>query len=170
LYLRRLAALAGKWLAEEERDVIGRASAAGLMTCGVLYVTVGAGPSAQGDAGSGRSVWDRVYTEVQAGRGEELYGRHCAECHGSGLDGDAVSEIPALAQDSFMQRWSSRNVDDLVSRMQRAMPPSAPGSLTRAQYVDLTAYVLKSNGFPAGFDALGTDAERLRQILIQRTP
>ena len=115
-------------------------------------------------------MWDRVFTDAQATRGEELYGRHCVECHGSGLDGDAVSEIPALAGDPFMQRWSTRSVDDLVAHMQRSMPPSAPGSLTRAQYVDLAAHLLKANGFPSGFDALGTDSERLRQIVIQRTP
>ena len=143
---------------------------AGMLLCGVVYAGVVAHAAAQGDAAGRKSVWDRVYTDAQASRGEELYGRHCAECHGSGLDGDAVTEIPALAFDSFMQRWSGRNVDDLVARMQRAMPPTAPGSLSRTQYVDLVAYVLKSNGFPSGFDALGTDAERLRQVVIQRTP
>ena len=69
-----------------------------------------------------------------------------------------------------MQRWSGKNVDDLLGRMQRSMPPTLPGSLTRAQYADLVAYLLKSNEFPSGFEALGTDSERLRQILIQRTP
>jgi mono/diheme cytochrome c family protein len=140
-----------------------------LATAALMYAAAGA-VAAQGDGAARRTVWDKVYTEAQASRGEELYGRHCAECHGSGLDGDAVTEIPALALDSFMQRWSTKNVDDLLARMQRAMPPTAPGSLTRTQYVDLVAYLLKSNGFPAGFDALGTDSERLRQIVIQRTP
>ena len=149
--------------------MIGRVTIAGLMLVGAMYVGAGVN-AAQGDGAARRSVWDKVYTEAQAGRGEELYGRHCAECHGSGLDGDAVTEIPALALDSFMQRWSTKNVDELLVRMQRAMPPTAPGSLSRAQYVDLVAYLLKANGFPAGFDALGTDSERLRQILIQRTP
>lgn len=147
-----------------------RVSAVGLALCAAMYLGAGAKALQQGETVPRRSVWDRVYTDAQAGRGEELYGRHCAECHGSGLDGDAVSEIPALAFDSFMQRWSTKNVEDLVARMQRAMPPSAPGSLPRPQYVDLAAYLLKSNGFPSGFDALGTDAERLRQIVIQRTP
>ena len=145
-------------------------STVGLLLCAAVYASVGVHAARQSDGAGRRSVWDRVYTEVQATRGEELYGRHCAECHGSGLDGDAVTEIPALAFDSFMQRWSAKNVDDLLARMQRAMPPSAPGSLTRPQYVDLVAYLLKSNGFPSGFDALGTDSERLRQIVIQRTP
>ena len=147
-----------------------RVTIAALALALLTYAAAGAVAAPQGDGAARRTVWDKVYTEVQAGRGEELYGRHCAECHGSGLDGDAVTEIPALALDSFMQRWSTKNVDDLLARMQRAMPPTAPGSLTRAQYVDLVAYLLKSNGFPSGFDALGTDSERLRQIVIQRTP
>src|SRR5262245_16535592 len=139
------------------------------MTAAAMYAAANATAASQGDGVARRTVWDKVYTEAQASRGEELYGRHCAECHGTGLDGDAVTEIPALALDAFMQRWSTRNVDDLLARMQRAMPPTAPGSLTRTQYVDLVAYLLKSNGFPSGFDALGTDSERLRQIVIQRT-
>jgi mono/diheme cytochrome c family protein len=143
---------------------------AALATAALMYAAAGAVAAPQSDGAARRTVWDKVYTEVQASRGEELYGRHCAECHGSGLDGDAVTEIPALALDSFMQRWSTKNVDDLLVRMQRAMPPAAPGSLTRVQYVDVVAYLLKSNGFPSGFDALGTDSERLRQIIIQRTP
>ena len=143
---------------------------AGLMAAAATYVGASITAAQQSEPPARRSVWDKVYTEAQASRGEELYGRHCAECHGSGLDGDAVTEIPALASDPFMQRWSAKNVDDLLGRMQRGMPPAAPGSLTRVQYVDVVAYLLKSNGFPSGFDALGTDTERLRQILIQRTP
>lgn len=147
-----------------------RAGVVVLALCAAMYFGAAANAAPQGDVSPRRSVWDRVYTDVQASRGEELYGRHCAECHGSGLDGDAVSEIPALAQDSFMQRWSTKNVDDLLASMQRAMPATAPGSLTRLQYVDLVAYLLKANGFPSGFDGLGTDSVRLRQIVIQRTP
>lgn len=147
-----------------------RVTIAALMMLALTYAAAGAVLPPQVDATARRTVWDKVYTEAQASRGEELYGRHCAECHGSNLDGDAATEIPALALDSFMQRWSTKNVDDLLTRMQRAMPPTAPGSLTRSQYADVIAYLLKSNGFPSGFDALGTDSERLRQIVIQRTP
>lgn len=144
-------------------------STAGLALCAAVCTALSVAAAREQDATAQRTVWDRVFTEAQAGRGEELYGRHCAECHGSGLDGDAAAEIPALVGDSFMQRWSGRNMDDVLTRMQRAMPPAAPGSLARTQYADLAAYLLKSNGFPAGFDALGIDAERLRLIVIRRT-
>lgn len=146
-----------------------RVSTAGLVLCTAICSALSVAAAREQDAAAQRTVWDRVFTEAQASRGEELYGRHCAECHGSGLDGDAASEIPALVGDSFMQRWSGRNIDDLLTRMQRAMPPAAPGSLARSQYADLAAYLLKSNGFPSGFDALGIDADRLRLIAIRRT-
>ncbi|HEY6508454.1 MAG TPA: cytochrome c [Vicinamibacterales bacterium] len=140
--------------------------------CAVWTMTLlGSMLSAQQTAGPGRrSVWDRVYTEAQASRGAALYARHCEQCHGTGLDGDTASEIPGLAFEGFIQRWRGRTADDLLLRMERSMPPTAPGSLTRAQYADLVAYVFKSNGFPQGFEALGVDLDRLRQIVIDRAP
>lgn len=124
----------------------------------------------QADGPVRRTVWDRVYTEAQAGRGEALYARHCEQCHGTGLDGDTASEIPGLAFDGFMQRWRGRTADDLLLRMERSMPQASPGSLTRAEYADLLGYLFKANGFPAGFEALGLDSARLRQVLIDRAP
>jgi hypothetical protein len=81
-----------------------------------------------------------------------------------------VSEVPALAGDPFLQRWSGRSVDDLLTRMVRTMPEPAPGSLTRGEYVQLVTYILKTNRFPSGFEAMGTDAERLRPLVIERSP
>ncbi len=124
----------------------------------------------QADGPVRRSVWDRVYTEAQSRRGEALYARHCEQCHGTGLDGDTASEIPGLAFEGFMQRWRGRTADDLLLRMERSMPQAAPGSLTRAEYADLVAYLFKANGFPAGFEALGVDSARLRQVMIDRAP
>ncbi len=34
------------------------------------------------------------------------------------------------------------------------MPDSAPGALTDRQYVDIVAYILKENSYPAGKDEL----------------
>jgi mono/diheme cytochrome c family protein len=33
-------------------------------------------------AQTSRSVWDGVYTEAQAKRGEALFGQNCVSCHG----------------------------------------------------------------------------------------
>ena len=41
----------------------------------------------QTKADGSRSVWDGVYTEEQAKRGNPLYQQECANCHGSQLNG-----------------------------------------------------------------------------------
>src|SRR5260370_10887474 len=46
-----------------------------------------------------RSVWDGVYTDQQAKRGEPKYRENCADCHGDDLEGDA--EAPALSGATF---------------------------------------------------------------------
>ena len=39
-------------------------------------------------AQSSRSVWDSVYTDGQAKRGEALFNQNCVSCHGPALEGD----------------------------------------------------------------------------------
>ena len=34
-------------------------------------------------AQASRSVWDGVYTDEQAKRGQTLYGKECSSCHGA---------------------------------------------------------------------------------------
>jgi hypothetical protein len=117
-----------------------------------------------------RSVWDGVYTETQAMRGETQYAESCEHCHMSGLDGDAVEEVPALAWDAFMSRWSGKSVGELLEVMSRSMPKDAPGSLSRQAYGDLVAFVLSKNDIPPGRIPLDRDPERLKGIRIERKP
>ena len=50
------------------------------------------------------------------------------------------------------------------------MPADAPGSMTPQQTVDVTAYVLKLNKFPAGQTELPTDVVALKKIMIEGQP
>jgi mono/diheme cytochrome c family protein len=52
-----------------------------IVACGFFVGAVLAGAQTQ------RTIWDGVYSEEQAKRGEQLYGEHCARCHGEGLGG-----------------------------------------------------------------------------------
>jgi cytochrome c553 len=124
--------------------------------------------AAQGSGGAKRSVWDGVYTEMQASRGERQYGRACENCHGADLAGDPVSEIPALSLDSFMTSWNGRNVNDLVVTMKRSMPKDKPGTLSENAYLDLAAYLLQANKFPSGSRELPRASEDLAAITIER--
>ena len=100
------------------------------------------------------SLSDGVYSAAQAIRGQDIYKAQCAECHGNALEGTVGSP---LAGDSFLSTWSARPLSAFVDKIQKTMPFSTPGSLSRQQSADLTAYILQFGKFPAGRAEL-TDA------------
>lgn len=109
-----------------------------------------------------RSVWTGVYTPEQADRGRRLYVRECAQCHGATLMGaEGGSE---LVGNSFLAHWEKKSVGDLFDLIRKTMPDAAPGSLTERQYLDVLAYMLKENAFPAGKEELPTTLEALNAI------
>jgi S-disulfanyl-L-cysteine oxidoreductase SoxD len=124
--------------------------------------------AAQQNPPAKQSVWDGVYTDIQASRGERQYGRACEHCHGADMAGDPVQEIPALSLDSFMTAWSGRNVKDLFDTVKRSMPKDKPGTLGTGAYVDVVAYLLQANRFPSGPRELPRAPEQLETITIER--
>jgi ankyrin repeat protein len=115
-------------------------------------------------AGGGRAIWDGVFTDAQAGRGQKIYAVSCAPCHKTDLLGD--SGAPALAGADFFSRFNGSTVDDLVKTIRASMPQDAPDSLGTPAYVDLVTYVLQVNGGTAGAAELSQDSAVLRQIRI----
>ena len=116
---------------------------------------------------SSQSVWDGVYTEEQAKRGNALYSERCAKCHGPDLAGGEAA--PALAGAEFKSNWSGLPVDDLFERIKISMPQDNPGSLSRQQTADILAFVLSRGGFPSGTIELAREAEVLKQIRFEAT-
>ena len=94
-----------------------------------------------------RTVRDGVYTDGQAARGQALYGKQCASCHGDTLQG---AQAPPLAGDGFLRVWQSQSLADLASKIRNTMPADAPGQLTPQQTSDIVAHLLKVGGLPAG--------------------
>jgi len=115
-----------------------------------------------------RSVWDGVYSDAQARRGESQYGRFCEPCHGADLAGNQIDEVPALTWDAFLMQWNDRTVKDLFDSIRRAMPRDNPGSLNQRAYVDVIAYLLQANKFPSGARDLSLNEDVLGQIVIER--
>lgn len=112
-----------------------------------------------------RTVWDGVYSAEQVARGKKGYNAQCARCHGDNLLGG--EESPALVDKDFFKGWTGKSVGELVDLTVETMPSDGPGKLSRKLCTDIVTYVLSLNGFPAGTAELGTDAEALKQILIQ---
>jgi hypothetical protein len=111
-----------------------------------------------------RSVWDGVYTKGQAKRGEQLYGMHCASCHGQALEG--AGEAPALVGGEFLDKWVGLKLSDLFERIQSTMPQDDPERLGRDAKTYITAYLLMLNQFPAGKIELPADAQLMKEIRI----
>lgn len=112
--------------------------------------------------GGAQSVWDGVYTEAQAVRGEKVSIAQCARCHGQTLTG--AEAAPALWGDSFNANWDGVPLADLAERIRVSMPLDMPGDLSRQQTVDVVAYMLKLGKMPTGKTELMTDPGALGQI------
>jgi mono/diheme cytochrome c family protein len=111
------------------------------------------------------SVWDGIYTEVQASLGESGYRKNCASCHGEKLEGSG--QTPALAGNEFVSTWDGMSVGDLFDQMKSTMPADRPGQLSPAENADILAYLLKFNSFPHGQSELAADSEQLKRIRFE---
>jgi mono/diheme cytochrome c family protein len=108
------------------------------------------------------TVWDGIYTQAQAKRGQALYAKECASCHRDDLEGHGTT--PSLAGADFVEKWDGETVGDLFEKMQVSMPADHPGRLSREQNAAILAFILRFNEFPAGEAELRTDGEWLAKI------
>lgn len=114
------------------------------------------------------STSDGVYTPAQSQRGNPVYQKACASCHGDDLEGNG--QAPALVGDDFLANWQGQSLGDLFDKIQTTMPADNPGSLTLPQSADILAFILSFNKFPAGKTELPTDADALKHIRIDKPP
>jgi cytochrome c len=137
-----------------------------------------------GQSGSttARSTWFGVYSSDQAARGRVLYDRYCASCHLPDLDGRPSGAglfippdryvvprpSPALDGYEFQANWTSLTLWNLFERIRISMPQDAPGSLTRQQNVDIVAYILERNAYPAGSFELPPSKDVLDWITVEQ--
>jgi mono/diheme cytochrome c family protein len=96
------------------------------------------------------TVADRVFSADQAKRGRASYDGKCASCHDGGTMG------PELWGDPFLTQWENKEVASFFTRIQTTMPEDAPGTLAEKEVLDIIAYVIQTNGFPAGDNELAS--------------
>ncbi len=114
---------------------------------------------------AGRSVFSQTsappagsvtYTAAQATRGGEVFGSVCVDCHAR----------KDLSNADFKVKWGGRTAFDFFDQIRSTMPESSPGSLERAAYLDVTAYMMQLNGLAAGSLPLPEDEAGLRKQLL----
>ena len=100
-----------------------------------------------------------VFTAEQASNGGGVYSQNCAACHGVNMEGSG--DAPPLVGGTFLLKWRSKMVSELLGEILQTMPASNPGSLSEAAALNSTAYILQRNGAAAGQQALTSGATTL---------
>jgi hypothetical protein len=118
-------------------------------------------------AQSPSSVWDGVYTAEQAERGRGFYVKECESCHGAGLMGQ--DQAPGLVGPEFMANWTGQTVGALFEQTRKTMPKDNANGFSRQEYLDVVAFMLKANNFPAGKTELPRAAADLSALQISQT-
>ena len=95
-----------------------------------------------------------LYTKAQAVAGFGAYLGNCAMCHGSHLEGRSA---PSLVGPNWANAKADYTLGEVFTVVSQQMPATDPGSLQHDEYVDIMAYLLQQNGYPAGDVALGFD-------------
>ncbi len=134
--------------------------AAILAAAWLLTVVITIDPRAQQ-----RTVWDGVYTDEQATRGETLYGEQCVKCHGATLQGNGEGALP-LTGATFKATWNGVSIGAMFDRVRLSMPQDKPATMTRQQIADLLAFILRANKFPAGTSELSRQTDLLNAIVF----
>lgn len=102
------------------------------------------------------TIWDGVYTNAQAARGQALTQSNCSTCHNAG----------EWTSSHFGTMWSGKPLQALHQFLREAMPLNAPGKLSPSEYSDIVAYMLKLNGVPAGQKELPAETAALSRIQV----
>jgi alcohol dehydrogenase (cytochrome c) len=122
--------------------------------------------NAQAPAGGGRGATppaEALFTSEQAAAGKAVYQGSCASCHGPQVDD---GEAPPLRGGAFLGKFGGKPAADLFTYASTKMPPGSPGSLGKAQYAQVIAFVLQQNGFATGRKEFASDASALASVTI----
>jgi cytochrome c len=135
-----------------------------LLAAGLAVLVVTAGAQSSTTTTAGKTTNDGVFSDAQSKRGAEAYQMACSACHDAQLVGSGTA--PALTGADFNANWKDETVGSLFERIRLTMPGDNPGSLSRQQAADITAFILGFNKAPAGQGELGTDTDALKTIKI----
>jgi mono/diheme cytochrome c family protein len=109
-----------------------------------------------GAAQADRTTGDGVYVASQADSGATVFEAACFECH-----------LPNWEKESnFYANWHGKPLLELVRYLHLEMPQTDPGTLSAEEYAQVTAYLLRLTGNPAGTTALAADTTLIGNIRI----
>ncbi|GEM_PF-4408731 len=121
------------------------------------------GPRAQNhepwplDPGPQKTSNDGVYSKAQADGAKAQFDKLCAECHAFTVAAKRKAEDLPLGDEPFFKNWAGKPLAELVSLIVFTMPNDGRAAIDEAEALNLVAYMLQQNGFPAGTTPLTRD-------------
>lgn len=106
-----------------------------------------------------------LYSTSQASAGSKAYGAQCAQCHGAMLEGGVGPALSGATLNTLAKN-TKLSVGDMFTFLSQQMPLNAPASLSKAQYTQIMAYILKYNGYPAGAKELTYDGAMKSKVVM----
>lgn len=148
-----------------------RAAVTGSLFC--IGAAIAACTSSEAEMGKSAAA-SRTFSE-QYDTGEELFGAHCAKCHGDAGQGtEKAPRLVGLKQGALpldppserkVRRTRFVTVGDVADFVVHNMPPGKAGSLTEEEYWAILAYDLHANGIDLDYRLT---SESARGITIPR--
>jgi hypothetical protein len=105
-------------------------------------------------AAAEKTTNDGVYTKPQADAAKAPFDKICAECHPFTVAAKKKAKDVPLGDEPFFENWTGRTLGELITTIALTMPNDGSAVVSDAEAVDLVAYILQQNGFPAGAGAL----------------
>jgi len=103
-----------------------------------------------------------VYSEAQAARGKAEYDKNCSKCHLGNLRG--AGNAPSLSGESFLGDYYT--VGDLFSKVSMSMPADNVHGLGSEIYLNIIAFLLRSNGLPPGNSDLNANINVMKKMIL----
>lgn len=128
-----------------------------LCLCGFITLSLLSACGATGSTAASAPTFGQ-----RAQRGQAIFARICAECHGE--KGEGRTAPPNIGPKANLGKYdTARGLLDYIST---TMPQSAPSSLSQEEYRDVLSYLLAQNNFVQAND--GFDTNKLESVSLKR--
>ena len=101
--------------------------------------------------------------------GAKIYMSRCATCHGAQLEGNSKLYIQPIKGERRHAINNQPFAPPIFAYIRRAMPLTAPGSLSNDEVYSVLAYLLREVGILAGDNPV-LDAQQTRQVEMPNRP
>jgi mono/diheme cytochrome c family protein len=106
-----------------------------------------------------RTVRDRVYSQTQAARGEQVFESICMNCH-------EIAEFTGAG--AYLDDVEGQPLWETFDYVSSEMPEDDPASLLPEEYAAVLAYIFSVYGLPSGDTELPVEQQVLEAIAIVR--